>query len=80
MSANPKHPSTTKSTALLWMIFLSPVVGALTFVLAGHYGLTHLAIFETTVAALAAWWLATYVFIRVVRWHKRKGPTSLIDR
>lgn len=74
-----KNHSTAKRTALLWMIFLSPVVGLVTYMVATHNGLDYIATAKLSAAAVAAWWLGSYVFIRALRWRGRRhaGPSSL---
>jgi len=76
MSQKLKNHSTAKRSALMWLIFLSPLVSLATYMVASHNGLDDIAAAKLAVAVMAAWWLVSYIFIRVTRW-RRSGPSSL---
>ena len=77
MSAITKDRSTAPRNLLLWIVLLTPLLGLATFMTASHNGVDSLGAWKLTAAVLVAAWLASYVVIRITRWRKAHGPSSL---
>jgi hypothetical protein len=80
MSSTPKHRSRAMSRTLLLLLLATPLVGLATCMVQTSRGASTRDAAPATAAAVTLCLLVSYVIIRVVRWRKTKGPSSLIPR
>jgi high-affinity K+ transport system ATPase subunit B len=77
MSSKKKHPNEVPREILLAILLLTPIVWLVTFMVMTHHAYDTPTSAKWSVVALAAWWMLGYVWIRIHRWRKVNGPTSL---
>lgn len=80
MSSAPKHRSHAASRTVLLLLLFAPLAGLGTCMVQRSRGASVTEAAPSTALAVALCALVAYAIIRVVRWHKAKGPSSLIPR